>query len=186
MYRSHNVVIAAGWALARLPQQTRVLQQGGDRRGLVDEVAAQIVTYSPNVRLVRSMQTRVHTRVRQLLGRSAGEDVDVRKDWSSARCVPSWTATAHDITARSLMRRPSDGPNALPPTASVFRRGQSRRSIRCRIDRSGVGILCYCADSRGRKNRSGAAIAVPQGVHAHRRAVTLGSYKRPACCFKWF
>jgi hypothetical protein len=119
------------------------------------------------VRLVRSVQTRVHTRVRQLLGRSAGEDVDVRKDWSSARCVPSWTAPAHEITARSLMRRPSDGPNALPPTASVFRRGQSRRSIRCRIDRSGVRILCYCADSRGRNNRSGAAIAVPHRGSTH-------------------
>ena len=77
------------------------------------------------------------------------------------------TAPAHEITARSLMRRPSDGPNALPPTASVFRRGQSRRSIRCRIDRSDVGILCYCADSRGRKNRSGAAIAVPHRGFTH-------------------
>lgn len=83
--------------------QQRVLQQGGDRRPLVDEGAAQIVI-STNVRLVRSMQTRVHTRVRPLLGRSADEDLDVRKDWSSARCVPSWTAPAHEITARPLMR----------------------------------------------------------------------------------
>lgn len=42
-------------------------------RAVGHEGAAQIIPNSTNVRLVRSMQTRVHTRVRQLLGRSAGE-----------------------------------------------------------------------------------------------------------------
>ena len=73
MYRSHNVVIAAGWALPDCPSRRAFGSKAVTARAVGHEGAAQIIPNSTNVRLVRSMQTRVHIRVRQLLGRSAGE-----------------------------------------------------------------------------------------------------------------